>query len=201
MSGRKSKSRKGKKKADAGQEARAALADLEKKALELEKRALERDEFLERLQRATADFSNYQKRMQRENEEAKKYAAGPVVLDLLGVLDNLHRALEAAEGQMEDDYLTGFRMIEEQLLDMLKKHGVTPIEALEKPFDPNFHDALLEVKDGSLPDKTVVEVYEEGYLIHDRLLRPARVRVSRVPEEEPGDEDAKDRTSEKEDKS
>jgi molecular chaperone GrpE len=189
MSGRKGKSRKVKKKAAADSDARAALADLEKKAEELAKAAQERDEFLERLQRATADFSNYQKRMQRENEEAKKYAASPVVLDLLSVMDNLRRALEAAVGKMDDDYLKGFRMIEDQLLDTLKKHGVTPIDALEKPFDPNFHDALLEVKDGSKPDKTVVEVYEEGYMIHDRLLRPARVRVSREPDEEAEEDD------------
>jgi molecular chaperone GrpE len=145
----------------------------------LREKARERDEYLDRLQRTSADFANYQKRMQREVEETRKYAAGPVALDLLGVIDNIHRAIEAASGRMDEGFLDGFKMIEEQLMDTLKKQGVAPIEALEQPFDPNFHEALMEIEDETRPDKTVVEELEKGYMIHDRLLRPARVRVSR----------------------
>ena len=84
-------------------------------------------------------------------------------------------------GKLDDGFIDGFRMIEQQLLDVLKRHGVNPIEATLKPFDPNIHDALLEVEDDSLPDKTVVDELEKGYMLHDRLLRPTRVRVSRQP--------------------
>lgn len=155
---------------------------------DLIKKAQERDEFLDRLQRTTAEFSNYQKRVQREVEETRKYAAGPVALDLLGVLDNLRRALEAAEGKLDNGFLEGFRMIETQFLDVLQKHHITPVEAVNQPFDPNYHDAMMEVVDPSLPDKTVVEELEKGYLLHDRLLRPTRVRVSRQPSPEKEDQ-------------
>ncbi|MFH2002232.1 MAG: nucleotide exchange factor GrpE [Planctomycetota bacterium] len=151
---------------------------------ELQKMTEERDEYLDRLQRVTADFSNFQKRIRKEMEESKKYAAATFALDLLSVIDNLERALESASQKMDSDFLQGFTMIRQQMLGMLEKNGVTPIDAVNKPFDPNFHDALLEVKDDSLPDKTIVNELEKGYMIHDRLLRPTRVRVSRVPQKE-----------------
>ena len=125
---------------------------------EMEAITAERDELLDRLKRSAADFSNYQKRMQRDSEEIRKYAASPLMKELLAVIDNLHRAIDAAAaGKLEEGFLKGFKMIEDQLSGVLGKHGVSPIEAVNKPFDPNFHDALLEVEDPSLPDKTVVE--------------------------------------------
>ena len=139
----------------------------------------ERDSYKERLQRVTADFHNYQKRVRREMEETRKYAAGPVILDLLGVLDDLQRAVAAAEGEVDDRFLHGFRMIADRFAEVLAKHGVTPVEAEGRPFDPNLHDALMEVEDPERPDMTVVEEFVRGYRLHDRLLRPARVKVSR----------------------
>ena len=172
-----------KKKVVAGEDkTRAAQAEPDLEALI--KKGEERDEYLERLQRTSADYANYQKRIQREMEETRKHAAGPVALDLLGVVDNMHRAIEAAVGKLDEDFIDGFKMIEQQLLDVLKRHGVKPIEAVEKPFDPNIHDALLEVEDASLPDRTVVDELEKGYMLHERLLRPTRVRVSRQPRKE-----------------
>jgi molecular chaperone GrpE len=173
-------SKKLKKKVVAGEDGtRAAPTGPDLEALI--KKGEERDEYLDRLQRTSADYANYQKRIQREMEETRKHAAGPVALDLLGVVDNLHRAIEAAVGKLDDGFIDGFRMIEQQLLDVLKRHGVNPIEATLKPFDPNIHDALLEMEDASLPDRTVVDELEKGYMLHDRLLRPTRVRVSRQP--------------------
>jgi molecular chaperone GrpE len=178
----------GKKKAGGKDPERA---DSDKGADDLENLRSERDEFRDRLQRTAADFSNYQKRSHRELEETRKYAASGLALDMIGVVDNFQRALEAAEGKMDEDFLKGFRMIEEQLLGMLAKHGIEPIEAVGKPFDPNFHDALLEAEDPDLPDKTVKDELERGYMIHDRLLRPTKVRVSRVPASADEGENAK----------
>ncbi|MHC4941481.1 MAG: nucleotide exchange factor GrpE [Planctomycetota bacterium] len=178
MTPRKGKAKKVKSKsAQTGAEKKA---EREKKP-ESEDLEAERDEFRDRLQRTAADFSNYQKRAQRELDETRKFAASGLALDMIGVVDNFQRALEAAVGKMEEDFIKGFQMIEEQLLGMLEKHGIKPIEALGQPFDPNFHDALLEVEDPSLPDKTVKDELERGYMIHDRLLRPTKVRVSRIP--------------------
>jgi len=153
---------------------------------ELKKGAIEREEFKERLQRASADFSNYQKRAQREIEENKKYSAGSIALDLLSVVDNFDRAIEAARDNVDHEFLKGVKMIMEQLKSTLQKHGVKVIEAKGELFDPNYHDALLEVEDETQPDKTVVDELEKGYMIHDRLLRPTRVRVSRIPDKDKG---------------
>lgn len=139
------------------------------------------DDYRERLQRTAADFANYQKRAQREMADVKKYAASPLALDLLGILDDFQRALSAAAGKLDADFLHGFMMIEAQLRETLLKHGVKPIDALNEPFDPNVHDALMEVEDDKLPDKTVKDEIQKGYMIHDRLLRPTRVQVSRRP--------------------
>lgn len=139
----------------------------------------ERDSFRERLQRVSADFANYQKRVQREMEESRKHGTGPVILELLQILDDLERAVAAAEGKMAEDFLNGFRMIADRFSEVLAKHGVTPVEAVGRPFDPNLHDALMEVEDPQRPDLTVVEEFQRGYKLHDRLLRPARVKVAR----------------------
>lgn len=200
MSRRKSKKQEKKNKAakeeeTASKDETAAAKDLEIKTFtpkemeELVKKAEERDEFKDRFQRAAADFSNYQKRAQREIDDIKKYASGSLSLDLLSVVDNFTRAIVAAQDKVDEDILQGVKMIEEQLLSVLKKHGVSAIEAKDKPFDPNFHEALMEVEDGALPDKTVVDELEKGYMHHDRLLRPTRVRVSRVPQKTQKDDE------------
>lgn len=205
MALRKGKAKKAKEKKDKEQAVEAGSDDVKKaktaadekdaedpapEKTELEKITEERDEYLDRFQRATADFANFQKRMRRDVDDARKYAATPFALELLSVIDNLERALESASQSMDDGFLQGFTMIREQILALMEKNGVTPIEAVNKPFDPNFHDALLEVEDDSLPDKTVVDELEKGYMIHERLLRPTRVRVSRVPSQKK-DEDGK----------
>jgi molecular chaperone GrpE len=161
---------------------------------ELKKKADERDEYLDRFQRSVADFSNYQKRAQREADDTRKYAAGPMALNLLEVLDNFQRALSAAQDKIEIDYLKGFEMIAEQILSVLEKHGITPFDAEGKPFDPNFHDALFSVEDEELPDNTIMEELQKGYMQYDRLLRPARVKVSKRPAgiKEGKDEEAQD---------
>ena len=111
----------------------------------LRARAQERDQFLALLQRTQADFENYQKRTQRERESERRYWHGAFALDLLPVIDNLDRAMTAAKQAGESGPLVqGVGMVQTQLLDMLKRHGITPIDALGKPFDPNLHQAIMQ---------------------------------------------------------
>ena len=146
----------------------------------LQARARERDEYLDLLQRTRADFANYQKRNQKEREQERRYQYGPLVLELLPALDNLERATAAAKQANEKGALVqGVAMVQSQLLDILKRHGIVPIEAEGKPFDPNLHQAVMQqpAKPGQAPN-TVVQVLERGFMIHDRVLRPAKVIVS-----------------------
>jgi molecular chaperone GrpE len=145
----------------------------------LRARALERDKYLTLLQRTQADFENYQKRNQREREQERRYWHGSLALDLLPVIDNLDRALTAARQAGENGPLVqGVGMVHTQLLDMLKRHGITPIDALGKPFDPNLHQAVMQQPSPDHPPNTVIQVLQQGFMIHDRVLRPASVIVS-----------------------
>jgi molecular chaperone GrpE len=139
----------------------------------------DRDQFLNLLQRTRADFENYQKRLQRELAQERRYAFAPLVLDLLPVLDNLDRAMQAAAKAKETGPLVqGVAMVQAQVLELLKRHGITRIEAKGKPFDPNTHEALMQQPSKDVAPGTVLEVAEEGYMIHDRVLRPAKVVVA-----------------------
>ncbi len=139
----------------------------------------ERDQFLGLLQRTRADFENYQKRLQRDLSQERRYAHGPFALDLLPALDNLDRATAAAEQAGEKGPLVqGVVMVQAQLLDILRRYGITRIEALGQPFDPNLHQAVMQEPARDRPPHNVVRVIEQGFIIHDRVLRPARVVVS-----------------------
>ena len=145
----------------------------------LRARAQERDQFLALFQRTQADFENYQKRTQRERESERRYWHGAFALDLLPVIDNLDRAMTAAKQAGESGPLVqGVGMVQTQLLDMLKRHGITPIDALGKPFDPNLHQAIMQQPSREHPPQTVIQVLQQGFMIHDRVLRPAGVIVS-----------------------
>jgi molecular chaperone GrpE len=145
----------------------------------LRARAQERDQFLALLQRTQADFENYQKRSQRERESERRYWHAPLALDLLPVIDNLDRAMVAAKQAGESGPLVqGVGLVQTQLLDMLKRHGITPIDALGKPFDPNLHQAIMQQPSADYPPQTVIQVLQQGFMIHDRVLRPAGVVVS-----------------------
>jgi molecular chaperone GrpE len=142
------------------------------------------DEMKALAQRIQADFENYQKRQQRELATERRFAQAPLAGDLLPALDNLERAIGAAEKAGDKGSLAkGVAMVQSQLLDVLRRHGVTRIEAQGKPFDPNLHQAVSQQPAADHPPSTVVSVLEQGYLLHDRVLRPARVAVSVAPSE------------------
>ena len=149
--------------------------DLEK----LKKLAAERDEYLALAQRTKAEFENYQKRNQREREQENKYWYRPLALDLLPILDNLDRALTAAQQAGDTGALSqGVAMVQSQFIDALKRHGITRIDAAGKPFDPNVHQAVMQKPTVETEPGVVLQVLEQGFMNHDRVLRPAKVIVS-----------------------
>lgn len=146
---------------------------------QLKKAAGERDMYLELASRTRAEFDNYQKRMQREREQDRKYAFGPLALDLLPILDNLDRAVFAAKQAGDAGSLVqGVTMVQTQFLELLKRHGITRIDCLGKPFDPNFHQAVVQQPSAEVEPNTILQVIEQGFLNQDRVLRPAKVIVS-----------------------
>jgi molecular chaperone GrpE len=143
----------------------------------------ERDEFRGLLQRTRADFENYQKRTQRDAAQERRYWHAGLALDLLPILDNFERAVAAAKQAGETGPLVqGVAMVQAQVLDVLNRHGITRIEAQGQPFDPNLHQAVMQQPSADQPPNTVVQVLEQGFMIHDRVLRPARVVVAAGPQ-------------------
>jgi molecular chaperone GrpE len=160
----------------------APQGDLEALRARAEAAEKARDEYLSLAQRTRADFENYQKRYQRELAVERRFAQLPLAADLLPALDNLERASNAALQAGDKGALArGVALVQSQLLDVLRRHGVTRIEAQGKPFDPNLHQAVMQQPSAEVPPSTVLQVLEPGYLLHDRVLRPARVVVSVAP--------------------
>jgi molecular chaperone GrpE len=136
-----------------------------------------------RMLRAQAELENYRKRVRREQEDERRYASAGLLRDLLPVVDNISRAIEAAEKSPDPaSLLEGFKMVQQQLAGVLSQHHCRPIEALGQPFDPNRHAAITVQPSAEHPANTVVHVVQAGYELHDRVLRPSQVIVSKAPE-------------------
>ena len=137
------------------------------------------DKFL----RAKADYQNLQKRAAEEQRNAIRYANGDFARSLVQVLDDFERTIEAAEEAPEaDSIMSGVKLVHEKLLKLLSDHHVEPIEALGQPFDPHLHEALMQEPCATLPPDSVIREIERGYKLYDRVLRPARVVISKAPE-------------------
>ena len=148
-------------------------------------------ELLDSLQRLAAEFSNDQKRAERRVQDGRQEAVGALVLDLLPVIDNLERAIAAAEATPDlDAFLEGVRLLHGQLLAAFQKHGITPIEADQRAFDPEHHEAVAHVPSDEHPSGHVIEEMQRGYRLGDRTLRASRVAVSSGKPEAETDEDA-----------
>lgn len=141
----------------------------------------QRDDYFDQLQRTRAEFMNFQKRSKTQADSDRVYAVGSLARDLLDGIDNLERASEALKTTASAGIHEGVDMVHKQLLATLAKHGVEPIEALGKPFDPNEHDALVQQPDAHHPEGIVVNELSKGYRIRDRVLRPSKVAVSVKP--------------------
>jgi molecular chaperone GrpE len=151
--------------------------------VELEALRNENEELIDTLQRVKADFDNYRKRAARDQEALVARAGERIVKELLPVLDDLERALEAAEQHEEAKLEEGVKLVHRQLEQLLEREGLAPVETDGK-FDPHVHEALL-TQPSAAEEGSVIEVLQKGYRLGDRVLRPARVVVA-GPKEEPG---------------
>jgi molecular chaperone GrpE len=164
---------------DAGAETKAETTDQMKRLEDAEKKAAENyDKYL----RVVADMENYKKRSAKERADSIKYANENLIRDILPFVDSMDRALEHASNSDDfEAFKEGLKLVQDQLFCCLEKHGVVKIDAKGKDFDPNFHDAMLQVEGKEHEDNKVASEFEKGYLLHGRLLRPSKVSVCKCP--------------------
>ena len=140
----------------------------------------ERDDLYDRLLRKTAEFDNFRKRVERDRKEMIDWAAADLIGDLLSIVDDFDRALAADAPPEAQNYKAGLELIHRQLAELLKKRGVTEVEALDADFDPHLHQAVAYEEVPGAREGQVVDVMAKGYKLGDRLLRPALVRVAKA---------------------
>lgn len=140
----------------------------------------EAKETYDRFLRISADFENYKKRASREMEEFRKYANQSLLKEMLAVVDNLELAINSSNDEKKTDQslIEGLNLTLNEILRVFEKFNVKPIEARGKAFDPAFHEAVMREETDDFPENTVISEFQKGYLIHDRLLRPAMVVVA-----------------------
>jgi len=138
-------------------------------------------EFQDKLLRAQADFENMRKRLEKDKQDFVKFANEGIIVELLNILDDLERTVELEHSEHQDltAFLKGVEMILAHLYDMLKEYGVKPIESEGKIFDPHLHEALMQVENKDLLEHTIVEELQKGYMLNDRVIRTAKVKVSK----------------------
>jgi molecular chaperone GrpE len=153
-----------------------ACASAEDRIAALEKEVAD---FKDKLLRKQADFENFRKRMLREREDAARYANASLLSDIIGLIDDFERAIRSAEESNDfTTFLQGVGMIEKQFVEMLEtRWGLKRFNSVGEGFDPNRHEAVLRVEGPAGSKPTVVEDYQKGYYLHERVLRPARVKV------------------------
>lgn len=133
----------------------------------------------DRLLRAQAELENYRRRAQREIQDTLRYAELPLLRDLLPVVDNIARAIQAAEKSPDGSgLLEGIKLVAQQLDGVLNSHDCKRIAALDQTFDPNLHQAILQQPNADKPTNTVLQVVQDGFTLHDRVVRPSQVIVS-----------------------
>jgi molecular chaperone GrpE len=172
---------------------RAQANSVETQANNVETRSgdleVENELLRERLMRALADTENTRRQGERRTEEAQRYAIASFARELLQVVDNLRRAIGAgtnrADTGQQDPLIEGVTATDRILTEILKRFGVEEIKALNAPFDPERHEAVMEIDAVGQPPRNVVQVLENGYTLHDRLLRPARVAVAKAQQPSP----------------
>lgn len=137
----------------------------------------------DRVLRLSAEFENYKKRKERESDEFKKFANETIFRQLLTVVDNLERAISSTQkNSNEEGLLEGVKLTYKEIIKLFETFNVKPVEAENQPFNPNFHQAVTQEETNDFPENTVSKVLQKGYLLHDRLIRPAMVIVSKKVE-------------------
>ncbi len=162
---------------DVSEELLTEKVELTKEEVEaINKKAQEAEE---RFLRAQADLVNYRKRKDEEVLRQLKYANEDLVLELLPILDNFERAIKMGKSGNDANFINGINMVYTSLTKALEKYGVTEIEALDKPFDPVYHQAVMTECDDSKQKEIILEVYQKGYILKDKVIRPAMVKVNK----------------------
>ena len=158
-------------------------SELERVKRELAETQQRSEEFFGNWQRSAADLSNFRRRVDQERSDVLKYGGTEVLADLLGVVDDWERAMAVLPPEMlKFTWIHGTAQIYQKLLWVLTRHGVTPVEATDQSFDPHLHDAVMRDEDVPTAEQThVVQELQRGYKIHERVLRPALVKVGRAP--------------------
>lgn len=160
-----------------------------------EKALAELAEYKDRYVRLYAEFENARKRAERDRSEFAKYAGEKLIVEFLDILDDLERSVQAAEAHKDDaaSFLKGVELVMARIYEMLKRHGVSPIDAKGKAFDPNAHEILMQEETSEHADGTVVEVFQKGYYLHDKVVRTAKVKVAVNPSDTDQDKEDKDK--------
>jgi len=150
---------------------------------QLEASEAQAEEHMRAWQRAAADYSNYKRRTDEERDTVALFANALLIGKLLAVLDDFDRALDHVPPDTDDSWVEGVRLVERKLRGVLEAEGVTPIESIGQPFDPNVHEAVVHEDTADYPDNHVIDELQRGYRLHDRVLRPALVKVANNPKE------------------
>lgn len=150
--------------------------ELEKEIDEITK---EKNELYDRLLRIQAEYDNYKRRTQKERVAERKYKAQDLATELLPVMDNFERALQVEQTEATKNLIEGISMVYNQLKEAMKSQGIDEIETVGKPFDPNLHHAAMQVEDEEQESNIVVEELQKGYILNDRVIRPAMVKVNK----------------------
>lgn len=150
---------------------------------ELEQARAQADEHLRNWQRTAADFSNYRRRTDEERSAVAQLANAVLIGKLLAVLDDFDRALENVPAEAHESWVEGVRLVDRKLRGVLEGEGVTPIDVVGQPFDPNVAEAVVHQQTTDYPDNQVIDELQRGYRMHDRVIRPALVRVANNPKE------------------
>lgn len=176
---------RGQERADAIQPtSRAELAErIEQLERELTETQRSDAEHRDKWHRSAADFANYKRRTDEERATLAQFSNALLIGKVLGVLDDFDRALENVPADVNDPWVEGVRLTERKLRNVLESEGVTPIEAVGQPFDPNLHEAVVHEETADHPDNQVIGELQRGYRLHDRVIRPSLVRVANNPKE------------------
>lgn len=163
-------------------EVKALAKELEQLNAQLEKTQKESADLLDKLQRISADYANYQKRSSKQIAEAIAYEKEKIIKSLLPVLDNFERTFSQAESIINIEAMTkGVRMIYDQMLDTLKSHQTQQIDTTNKKFDPSIHEAMLQRTEQDKEDGIILEEFQKGYMLNERVIRPSKVVVNKLP--------------------
>ena len=165
-----------------GDAADRKIAELEE---QLKAATAEKQDMFEKFQRVSADYINYQKRTPRQIADSVAYEKKAVIRSVLSTLDNLvHAITSAREHNADESVVKGIELVHDQMLDALKAHGVKRIVALGEQFDPMMHEAVMQQSEENKPDNSVLQEYQNGYMLNDQVIRPAKVIVNKLPQKE-----------------